>query len=128
MLGNVRLRHWPRAHDLLDFVNCHFVLPEGHVVDEETSAELVGNESSDSGPPGDTENHIERDAQSLQAAELVVTTEMVDAGGADSHSIEGQTEGNVASVLLLLLGEEELVGLVLELGTLCHCTSSQCHC
>ena len=84
MLGNVRLRHWPRAHDLLDFVSGHFVLPEGHVVDEYTSAELVRNDKSESGPPCDTENHIERDAQSLHAAELVVTTEMVDAGGADS--------------------------------------------
>ena len=118
--GDVRLGVGPHPHHLPHFVVRHFVLAKGNVVDEESSTELIGDGHRDQGPPSETEHHIERDAESTDTAELVVPAQVVDASSADSEPVEGHAEGDVARPLFLLLREQELVRLVLELGTLVH--------
>ena len=127
MLGDVRLRVGPGAHHFLHFVFSHLVLSQSDVVAEKSSAELVCDGESDKGAPGNAEDHIEGDGQGSDSAQLVVSTQMVDGHAADCQTIKRHAEGNVAGPLLLLLGEQELVRLVLQLSTLAHCTSPN-HC
>ena len=121
------LRVGPGAHDLFDFVFGHIVLSESHVVAEDAARELIGHQGSQASPPCHTEYHVERNAQGSDSAELVVTTQVVDANTANSSTIECKSKGEVASELFLLLGEQELVWLVLQLSALCHCTFPVCH-
>ena len=124
MQCNMRLGVGPCAHHFLHFVLSHLVLSESNIVAEESTAELVSDGQGNDGPPGDAKHHIKGDAKSLHSAKLVATRQVVDSACTDSETIERHSEGDVTGVLLFLLGQEELVGFVLKLSTLSHCTSS----
>ena len=121
MRGDVRLRIGPCSHHLPNFKLCHLVLPECDIVDEETSAELVCDSSSDKRSPCNAKDHIEGDTKSSYSTELVMSAQVIDSGAADCQTIEKEAEGNVSCILLLLLREHILVWLVLELSADCHC-------
>ena len=51
-----------------------------------------------------------------------MSAQVVDRGTCGSKTIESHAEGNISRELLLRLREEILVGFVLELGALIHCS------
>ena len=99
----MRLGVGPGTHDFFYLVLGHLVLPKSNVVHKETSAELIGNSSSESTSPCDTEHHIERDAKCAHSTKLVMSTQVIDGHATDGKTVEGEAEGNVSRILLLLL-------------------------
>ena len=124
MQGDHRLRARPRSHDLLYLVLSHLVLSQRNIVAEQSSAELVSDHNCNCRPPRHSKDHIKRDAQSPDSSKLVVPAQVVEGSGTNCQAVEGHAKGNVARVLLLRLGQQVLVGLVLKLGPLGHCTPS----
>ena len=49
----------PSAHDLLHFILGHLMFPQGDIVTEEASSELVSDEHGQDRSPSDTEDHVE---------------------------------------------------------------------
>ena len=116
-----RQRIWPRSHYLLDLVLCHLMFLHLHVVDEETTSDLLAHHTCQTNSETNAEYHVESNLESSHSAHLVLSAQVVHSCGGHSGSRKDGPWHQVSSPLLLSLGQQVSIWVSLDFCAYMEC-------